>query len=133
MNIGILMLVKISQRLDHRARFLRSRSAIEINQRMPMRTFAKNREILAERAPIHTAGSELVHIIICSMRCYAPPLFQRVESYCLFSRGGTRCPQRVVYVTAAAFFASTRGLPDRRSVSRLGHSTSCLGHSTSRF
>ena len=51
MDICVFVLVEISKRRNYRSRFLRGRSAIEINQRMPMRLFAKNREIFAKNAP----------------------------------------------------------------------------------
>src|SRR5438094_5705890 len=72
MNICVLMLVKIPKRLDDRARLLRSRGAIKINQRMPMCLFAQNREILANSVPVQTAARTLVHPTICSTRRYAP-------------------------------------------------------------
>ena len=72
MHIGIVVLVKITKRVDHCARFLRSRSAIKINQRMPVGLLAKNWEILTYRMPIDPAGSNLVHPIICYTGRSAP-------------------------------------------------------------
>src|SRR5205823_1118165 len=72
MHIGIVVLVKITKRVDHCARFLRSRSAIKINQRMPVGLLAKNWEILANSTPIHLARGSLMHPIMCSTRCDAP-------------------------------------------------------------
>src|SRR5437867_11639293 len=55
MNIRVLMLIKIPKCFDHRARLLRSRSAIEINQRMLMRLLAQDREMLTDGLPIDGA------------------------------------------------------------------------------
>src|SRR5213593_292016 len=65
MNIGVLVFVKILKRLDHWSRLLRSRSAVEINQRMPVRLFVKNWEIFTDRVPIDRGRSNLVHTTIC--------------------------------------------------------------------
>src|SRR4029077_456515 len=73
MNVGVLVLIKIPKRLDHRSRFLRGRSAIEINQRMPVRLFAQNREIFTTSNPINRLGGKLVHTTICSTQRRAPP------------------------------------------------------------
>jgi hypothetical protein len=70
MNIRVLMLIKIPKRLDHGARLLRSCSAIELNQRMPVRLLAQDREILTDGLPIDRNGGNPVHTIICS---HAPP------------------------------------------------------------
>src|SRR6266581_5351709 len=48
MDICILMLIEIAKRFDHCARLLRGGSAIEINQGMAVRLFAKNREIFTK-------------------------------------------------------------------------------------
>src|SRR5206468_3287872 len=79
MDIRVVVLVKIPKGFDHRARFLRSRGAIKIDQRMPVRPFAENRKILAKSIPIHTLCSKFVHTIICSTRRRAPPLFEAVK------------------------------------------------------
>src|SRR5438552_19134807 len=70
MDIRVVVLVKIPERLDHHARLLRSCSAIEIDQRMPMRPFAQDLEILANSGPINGLGGKLVHTTIC----YQAPL-----------------------------------------------------------
>ena len=72
MDICIVTLIKISHRLDHRARLLRSRSAIEINQGMAVRLLAKNGKIVANRAPIDSSSDNLVHTTICSTPRRAP-------------------------------------------------------------
>src|SRR5205823_13363506 len=48
MDISVFMLIKIPNRLDDRSWFLRGRSAIEIDQKMAVRLFAKNREIFTK-------------------------------------------------------------------------------------
>src|SRR5437773_11578975 len=65
MHIRVVVLVKIPKGFDHRARFLRSRSTIKINQRMAVRLFVKKWEIFATGVPIYSADSRLVHTIIC--------------------------------------------------------------------
>jgi hypothetical protein len=72
MNVRVIVLVKVPHRVDHRARFLRSRSAIKINQGTPMRLLVKDRKILTDSAPINSAASNLMHPIICSTRRDAP-------------------------------------------------------------
>ena len=72
MNICIVMLVKVTKRLDHRPRFLGGGRAIKIDQRMAMGLFVQNREIFAKRPPIYCAVCSLVHTIICSARRCAP-------------------------------------------------------------
>src|SRR4030095_3688651 len=76
MDICILMLVKIPKCLDHRARFLGGCGVIEIDQGMAMRLFAQKREILANGLPVHNAGSNFVHTIICLARRCAPLLIK---------------------------------------------------------
>jgi hypothetical protein len=41
--------------------------------------FAQNREIFAKGLPIYGAASNLMHIVICSARRCAPPLFEEVK------------------------------------------------------
>jgi hypothetical protein len=77
MNICVVVFVKIPQRLNDSARFLRGRSAIEVNQWMPMRPLAQNREVLAKGSPIQTLAGDLVHPLICYTRRQAPPYSQR--------------------------------------------------------
>lgn len=66
MNVGIVMLIKLPNRVEHRARLLRRRCAVKINQRMPMCLLAKNWEILAKSSPINGLGGDSVHALICS-------------------------------------------------------------------
>jgi hypothetical protein len=73
MNVRVVVFVKILQRLDHSARFLRTRSAIKINQRMPVCLLAEDWEIFTTSAPVHSAGDNLVHTIICSTKRSALP------------------------------------------------------------
>src|SRR6266576_4096334 len=92
MHIRVVVLVKIPQRLDHGARFLRGRSAIEIDQRMSVRLLAQNREIFAKRTPVDSAGSDLVHITICYTCRRAPVYSQRAtKPWC---RSGGRSGDR---------------------------------------
>src|SRR5205814_3469071 len=72
MNICVVVFIKIPKRLEHYARLLRCCRAIEINQRMTVRLFAKNREIFAKRLPINRGRSGLVHATICYTRGQAP-------------------------------------------------------------
>src|SRR6266550_4274355 len=70
MNVGIVVLVKLPNRVEHRTRLLRRRCAVEINKRMPMCLLAKNREILAKSSPINGLGGDSVHTTICyTYRC----------------------------------------------------------------
>jgi hypothetical protein len=77
MHIRVVVLVKIPQGRNDSARFLRGRSAIEVNQWMPICPFAQYGEIRAESLPIDSAGSDLVHSIICYTRRPAPVHSQR--------------------------------------------------------
>src|SRR6266568_7512497 len=73
MHIRIFVFVIPPKRVDDGARFLGGRSAIKINQRMPVRLLSQDREILADGIPVNSpAASTLVHTIICSTRCRAP-------------------------------------------------------------
>ena len=45
MDVGVVVLVIIHQRLDHRARFLRGGGVVEIDERLPMDLLIQNREI----------------------------------------------------------------------------------------
>ncbi len=49
MDVGVVVLVIMAQRLDHRARFLRRGGVVEINQRLAMDLLVEDREILAQR------------------------------------------------------------------------------------
>src|SRR5437899_5709226 len=72
MHIGVLMLVVAPKRVDDGARFLRGRSAIKIDQRITVCALSQDWEILADGAPVYTAGNNLVHTTICSTRRRAP-------------------------------------------------------------
>jgi hypothetical protein len=52
MDIRIVVFVIMPQRLDHGAWLLRRGRVVEIDQRLSLDTFAKDREILADRFPI---------------------------------------------------------------------------------
>ena len=53
MNVGIVLLVIALDRFNDRARLLRSRRAVEINERMPVYLLMKNRELLPDFFDIH--------------------------------------------------------------------------------
>jgi hypothetical protein len=72
MHVRVVVLVKIPNCLDYSTRLLRSRSVIEINQRMSVRLLAKNREIFAKSLPIDVAAYNLVHTTISSTRRDTP-------------------------------------------------------------
>src|SRR5262249_51260461 len=72
MHIRVVVFVKLPHRLDHRARLLRSRSAVEVDQRMPVRSLVQNRKILTKSAPVHLARDSLMHAIICYTSGGAP-------------------------------------------------------------
>src|SRR5262249_34447479 len=91
MHICVIALVKSPKHVDHRARLLRRRSAIEINQRMTVCSLAQDREILADGVPIDGASSDLVHTIICYTRRRAP-LYSSAVAGCETRR--TRFAQR---------------------------------------
>src|SRR5437870_13685516 len=92
MDVCVLMLVKIPERVDYPARFLRCCSTIEVNQRMAVRLFAQDGEILAKGAPIHTGAGNFVHPIICSTRRHAPLYSDADDS------DGPRLPDDVLQV-----------------------------------
>ena len=79
MHIGVVVLVIVPKRIDHRPRFLRRGRVIKIDQRMAMGLFVQNREIFAKGLPIYCAASSLVHAIICSARRCAPPYSNNSE------------------------------------------------------
>ena len=96
MHIRVVVFVKIPQRLDHGARFLRGRSAIEIDQRMSVRLLAQNREIFAKSTPVDSAGSDLVHITICYTCRRAPVSFAaRDKALMLYGGGRAQRPQEL--------------------------------------
>ena len=74
MNICVVVLVKISNRIDNRARFLRTRSAIKVDQVIAVYLLTQDREILAKSSPVDSAGSDLVHITIC-YTCRPAPVY----------------------------------------------------------
>ena len=76
MNICVVVFIKIPQRLNDSARFLRSRSAIEINKGMPVRLLAQNRKVPAKDSAIQTLVGNVVHPLICYTRRQAPPYSQ---------------------------------------------------------
>lgn len=65
MHVGVVVLIIMSQHLEHRFWFLRGCGVVEVNERMPMRPLVQDRKILAERAPIYIPAGNLVHILMC--------------------------------------------------------------------
>jgi hypothetical protein len=47
---------------------------------MSARLLAQNREIFAKRTPVDSAGSDLVHTVICYTRRAAPPIVTKLKS-----------------------------------------------------
>jgi len=45
MHVGVVVLVVITQRVQHRARFLAGRGVVEINQRMPVNLLVQHGKI----------------------------------------------------------------------------------------
>ena len=52
MHVGVVVLVVVAQRLDHRARLLRRGRVVEIDQRLAVHLFVQDREVLADRGPV---------------------------------------------------------------------------------
>ena len=65
MHIGVVVLVVMPERIDDRARLLRRRRVIKIDQRLAVHPFAEDREVLANRIPIEGAARYFVHSLIC--------------------------------------------------------------------
>lgn len=72
MHIRVVVFVIGTQRLDDRARLLRRRRIIEINQRMPMHLLIQDREIFPERLPIRRLFRNLMHPSMCGTLRGAP-------------------------------------------------------------
>src|SRR5262249_32727891 len=71
-DICVVVFVKIAKRFNNRARLLRTRSSVEVDQRMPVRLLAQDWEILAKRAPVHLSGDSFMNPIICYRVVGAP-------------------------------------------------------------
>src|SRR6266404_6238715 len=65
MHVRVVVLVILPKSIEYPSRFLGGGRAIKVDQRMPVRLLAQDREILSERLPIYSA-SNLVHALICS-------------------------------------------------------------------
>jgi hypothetical protein len=52
MDVGVVALVVIDQRLNHRARFLRRGGVVEIDQRLAVDFLVQDREVRAEFGPV---------------------------------------------------------------------------------
>ena len=61
MNVRVVVLVVVSQRLDHGAWLLGCRSVIEINERMAMDLLVQDREVFPHRLPIDRSLGPLMH------------------------------------------------------------------------
>src|SRR5207245_7496802 len=72
MHVGVVVLVVIPQRIQHRLWLLRCRGAVEVDQGMAVGPLAQDREILADSLPIYSAAGYLVHSLICSTSRRAP-------------------------------------------------------------
>ena len=65
MHIGVGVLVILPQNFEHRARLLRRRGVVEINQGPAMDALAQDGEILTQRFPINRRACGSVHGLIC--------------------------------------------------------------------
>ena len=72
MHIGVVVLVVVPERIDHRPRLLRRRGVIEIDQRLAVHLLVEDREVLADRIPIEGAARDFVHSLICDATGGAP-------------------------------------------------------------
>ncbi len=72
MHIGVVVLVIMLERIDDRARLLRRRRVVEINQRLAVHLLVEDREVLANRIPIEGAARDFVHDLICDATGGAP-------------------------------------------------------------
>ena len=72
MHIGVVVLVIMLERIEHRARFLRRRRIVKIDQRLAVHLFAEDREVLANRIPIEGTARDFVHNLICDATGGAP-------------------------------------------------------------
>jgi hypothetical protein len=61
MNVRVVVLVVVSQRLDHGARLLGGSRIIEVNQRMAMDLLGEDREIFPHCLPIYRTLGALMH------------------------------------------------------------------------
>lgn len=72
MNICVVVFVKVSNRVDNRTRFLRTRSAVEIDQLVAAYLLTQDREILAQSIPVDSGAGAFVHTVMCYTRCDTP-------------------------------------------------------------
>ncbi len=63
MHIRVVVLVVARDRFNDRARLLRRRCVIKINQRLPVNFLVENREILTDGGPIGHLGGDIVHSV----------------------------------------------------------------------
>ena len=53
-DVGVVVFVIMHQRVNHRARFLRRRGVVEINQRLAVDLLVEDGEILSQRGPVNS-------------------------------------------------------------------------------
>ncbi len=53
MDVGVVVLVIMHERVNHRARFLRRGGVVEINQRLAVDFLIQDRKILSQRRPVN--------------------------------------------------------------------------------
>ena len=87
MHIRVFVFIIIADDIEHRSRLLGTGRAIEINQSMTVHALAQDREILAERCPIHLTGSGFMHKLICPKRRFAPVDSGRPPTLCCDATG----------------------------------------------
>jgi hypothetical protein len=56
MDVGVVVLVIMHQRVNHRARFLRRGGVVEINQRLAVDLLVEDGKILSQRSPVNDFG-----------------------------------------------------------------------------
>src|SRR4029077_11553121 len=95
MHIGVLVFVIISQCIEHTSRFLRRRSAVEINQGMGVHLLAKNRKILANGFPIYSVTRFPVpNYNVLSVPAIVDFVLNRRLPILRLQRGRSRSPSR---------------------------------------
>ena len=77
MHVGVVVLVIMPERSEHRARLLRGGRVVEIDQRPAMHLLVEDRKVFPNRRPIDGSAGDLVHDLICDGRDDAPPYFSR--------------------------------------------------------
>src|SRR4029453_17684070 len=73
-HIGVVVLVVTAKCIEHRFRFLRGRSVVEVDQRLAVCLLMEDRKILTDSLPIDLCSSRLVHGLICPVP-YRMPIY----------------------------------------------------------